>query len=101
MARMPQTAVNALVEVPWNDCALLPVPVMSINAPPSVAEMVNAFALATVLTKTVPPSVIPVPASAVPPPARYTNGVFATKPWSVIVIWSLDALTADVLQQFY
>jgi hypothetical protein len=65
------TAVNALVEVPWNDCALLPVPVISICAPPAVADIVNAFALETVLTKTVPPSVIPVPAIAVPPPARY------------------------------
>ena len=57
--------VNAFVDVPETVCALLPVPVMSINAPPSVADNVNAFALTTVLTKKVVSSVRP--AIAVPP----------------------------------
>ena len=43
--------VNAFVDVPENVCALFPVPVISITVPPSVADTVNAFALATVFTK--------------------------------------------------
>ena len=58
-------AVNALVDVPEIVCALLPVPVISITAPPSVADNVKAFALATALTKKVVSSVKP--AIAVPP----------------------------------
>ena len=46
-------AVNAFVDVPETVCALLPVPVMSINAPPSVADTVNLSASTTVLTKKV------------------------------------------------
>ena len=58
-------AVNALVDVPPKVCALLPVPVISIWSPPAVADSVNAFALATALTKKVVSSVRP--AIAVPP----------------------------------
>ena len=58
-------AVNALVDVPENDCALLPVPVISICAPPALADNVNAFALETVFTKKIVSSVRP--AIAVPP----------------------------------
>ena len=58
-------AVNAFVDVPEIVCALFPVPVISITAPPSVADNVNAFALATALTKKVVSSVKP--AIAVPP----------------------------------
>ena len=58
-------AVKALVDVPEKVWALFPVPVISIWSPPADADNVNAFALATVLTKKVVSSVKP--AIAVPP----------------------------------
>ena len=60
-----EVAVNALVDVPENDCALFPVPVSEITEPPSVADNVTAFALDTAFTKKIVSSVRPV--IAVPP----------------------------------
>ena len=58
-------AVNALVDVPENDCALFPVPVSEITEPPAVADNVTLFAFVTAFTKKIVSSVKPV--IAVPP----------------------------------